>query len=232
MVATYLPGRDSPEGQELERLYPNASDEQVKEWTKTYGYKNPSTFREVMRKRWGLKRIIQRNSYESKEPQIEVKIITPEIKEFIPQVVGKGDPETQVLVLGDGHAGLKTISFDSKVYKKRFDTLFQSTMIVTNLHRNMYPLNDLIIINVGDNVQGENIFQGSNIEDTECGAIKQIYDLALPTLINLLCSFKQQFKTIKFYGVKGNHGRYSKVAPPTSNWDLALYKALNSFNSL
>ena len=160
------------------------------------------------------------------KPEIEVRVITPQIREYIPKSVGRGDPETQVLVIGDDHAGEKTPSFDSKVYKKRFDTLFQSAMTITELHRNMYPLNDLVIIDVGDNVQGENPYQGSTIGAVECGAVEQVYDLAMPTLTTLLCSLKQQFKTVKFYGVRGNHGKYSRTAPQTSNWDLALYRAL------
>jgi hypothetical protein len=163
---------------------------------------------------------------EPSEP--EVKIISPEIREYIPKILGKGDPETQVIVIGDDHAGAKTPSFDKKVYKKRYETLFQSAMTITELHRNMYPLNDLVIIDVGDNVQGENPYQGSTIGATECGAVEQVYDLALPTIASFLVSLKQQFKTVKFYGVRGNHGKYSRIAPQTSNWDLALYKALSN----
>lgn len=221
---SFLPDRNSPEGQELEREYPTAPIEKIVEWTQKFHYANPTSFMNSVFKRWGLRRKSIRKKPEPAEP--EVKIITPEIKEYIPKTMGKGDPETQVLVIGDDHAGEKTPSYDSGVYKKRFDTLFQSTMVITELHRNMYPLNDLVIIDVGDNVQGENPFQGSTIEAVEMGAVKQVYDLALPTLTNLLCSFKQQFKTVKFYGVRGNHGRYSRTAPQTSNWDLALYKAL------
>ncbi len=160
------------------------------------------------------------------EQNIIVNLPRVKLQEYVPKIMGRGDPETQTLVLGDDHAGLKTPSFDSKVYGKRFDALFQSTMTITELHRNMYPLNDLVIIDVGDNVQGENPFQGSTIGSVECGAVEQVYDLALPAIVSLLCSFKQQFKTIKFYGIRGNHGRYSRIAPATSNWDLALYRAL------
>jgi len=165
---------------------------------------------------------------EKPKPEIEVRVITPKIREYISKTIGKGDPETQVIVLGDDHAGLKTPSYDSKVYGKRFDTLFQSAMTITELHRNMYPLNDLVVIDVGDNVQGENPYQGSTIGAVECGAVEQVYDLALPTLTSFLCSLKQQFKTVKFYGVRGNHGKYSRTAPQTSNWDLALYRALSN----
>jgi len=162
------------------------------------------------------------------EREVVINLPPVELREYIPGKVGKGNPETQVVVLGDGHAGEKTPSYNKEVYKRRLDTLFQSTMTINALHRNLYPLNDLVVLDVGDNVQGENPFQGSTIGAVEMGAVEQVYDLALPTLINLLCSFKQEFRTVKFYGVRGNHGKYSRTAPRTSNWDLALYRALAS----
>lgn len=162
--------------------------------------------------------------------EIEVKIITPEILQYKPSSGGKGDPETQVIVIGDDHAGEITPTFNVEVYKKRFSNLFQKTLAITNLHRNMYPLNDLVIIDVGDNVHGENPFQGSTVETITCGAVNQIYDIALPAIIELLISFKQEFKTVKFYGVRGNHGRLSRTSPRTSNWDMALYQSLKKAN--
>ena len=220
---------DEAEIQKLKEIVPNADRKTLEEVRKRLGFRNIKTMLVSLYDTLGISRqcpSTHPDLAKLAEPQIEVKIITPEIKEYIPKAVGKGDPETQVLVIGDDHAGEKTPSFDKKVYGKRFDVLFQSAMTITELHRNMYPLNDLVVIDVGDNVQGENPYQGSTIGTVECGAVEQIYDLALPTLTSFLFSLKQQFKSIKFYGVRGNHGRYSRVAPQTSNWDLALYKAL------
>lgn len=162
--------------------------------------------------------------------EVEVAINIPAItlKEYVPQKPGKGDPETQVLVIGDDHAGEITPTYNTEVYKRRMDVLFKSAMTITQLHRNMYPLHELVIIDVGDNVQGENPYQGSTIGTAAKGAVEQVYDIALPTLISLLCSFKQEFRKVTFYGVRGNHGRYSQIAPRTSNWDTVLYKALKN----
>ena len=227
----FLPPKDSLEGKEIASKYlelMRARDREGLELlARACHYAGISSLETAMNRHYGIlvSKIIPRTGLRSIPREIEVKVITPEILHY-EAPAGKGDPETQVLVLGDDHAGQKTPSYNSVVYKKRFNTLFQSTMTITNLHRNMYPLNDLVILDVGDNVQGENPYQGSTIGATECGAVEQVYDLALPTLINLLCSLKQEFRTIKFYGVRGNHGIYSRIAPKTSNWDLALYKAL------
>lgn len=223
---TWLPDRKSPEGQTLERDYPTASYQQLNEWAAEYGYKSADSFKNAMQKRWGQFRAGMYGHKRQGETPIEVKVITPEIIQYKPSTSGKGDPETQVIVIGDDHAGEITPTFNVEIYNQRFKKLFQSALTITNLHRNMYPLNDLVIIDVGDNVHGENPYQGAVVGTVGQGAIDQVYDIALPAITSLLISLRQEFKTIKFYGVRGNHGKYSRTAPRTSNWDTALYKAL------
>jgi len=164
---------------------------------------------------------------ESERPIIHLPLVS--IREYVPQKIGKGDPETQGLIIGDDHGGLITPSFNVDVYRTRMHNLFEKTMNITNLHRNMYPVKNLVIFDVGDNIHGENPFQGAKIGSVSCGAAEQIYKIALPALNDLLCSFKQQFETVDIYAVPGNHGRYSKEAPKTSNWDSMLYQTLASY---
>ncbi len=139
-----------------------------------------------------------------------------------------GSPETQVLLLSDVHDGEVTPSYNHKVTKARLAELFRRTMTITKLHRSLYPVNDLVIGILGDTVHGENPFQGSKLESAECGALTQVYDLLLPELTGLILSFRQEFATVKVYGVPGNHGRVAREAPETSNWDNALYHALKA----
>ena len=160
-----------------------------------------------------------------KQPIINLSPI--KLKPYEPIMVGRGDPETQVLVLGDGHADEITPTYNAGIYQKRMNTLYQRLLAITHLHRNMYPLNDLVILDVGDNVHGENPYQGATIGGVSMGAVDQVYELALPTIIELLVNLRQEFKSIKFYGVRGNHGRISRISPSTSNFDLMLYKALS-----
>ena len=160
-----------------------------------------------------------------KQPIINLSPI--KLKPYEPIMVGRGDPETQVLVLGDGHADEITPTYNAGIYQKRVNTLYQRLLAITHLHRNMYPLNDLVILDVGDNVHGENPYQGATIGGVSMGAVDQVYELALPTIIELLVNLRQEFKSIKFYGVRGNHGRISRISPSTSNFDLMLYKALS-----
>lgn len=230
MAKRKLPLKDSPEGQALIKAYSNAPNEQLELWAKQYGYANRMCFMMAMARTMGVKRSsptpLAPEILEEGEPEPIIKVIPVKLKSYRPVKRGKGDPETQVLLLGDHHAGLITPTYSPEVYKQRLGELFNSTLTITKLHRNMYPVNDLVIFALGDMVHGENPRQGAKIGSVACGASDQVYDLALPELVNLLNSLKQEFKTIKLYGVPGNHGRYSLEAPETSNWDIMLYKAL------
>lgn len=191
------------------------------------GYCNKDSFLSALRKSYGFyisKEVVWKQPVEEKPP--EIKVLSVKLREYKALKVGKGDPETQVVVIGDGHAGEITPSFNPDVYKGRMNELFDSVMTITNLHRNMYPLNDLVIIDVGDNIHGENPYQGATLGTVLKGAVDQVFDIALPAISDLLHSFKQEFKTIRFVGVRGNHGRVSLTSPRTSNWDMMLYKAL------
>jgi predicted phosphodiesterase len=138
----------------------------------------------------------------------------------------KSDPEEQCLVLSDLHSGEKTPSFDSTVLKRRLANLWEDTLRITYLHRSMYPVNVLNIFLGGDMVHGENPYQGAKVGNIECGAQQQVFEIALPELASFILSCRQEFAKVRIYAVPGNHGRYSKEAPETSNWDIFLYKAL------
>ncbi len=228
MSRRFLPEKGTPEAEELAKLYPTANREQLEYWTKKYGYKNVKGLCDAMFNRLDVQRkgvLPVAEEETSTSPQIIIPDI--KLKEFIPvENTTKGDPETQVLVLSDHHGGEITPTFNPDIYKKRMETLFKNTIIITHLHRNMYPVNDLVILIAGDMVHGENPKQGAKLEQTAYGAQRQIYDLVMPELLNLILSFKQEFKNIKIYCVRGNHGRYNKLAPSTSNWDILLYKSL------
>ena len=106
--------------------------------------------------------------------------------------------------------------------------VFDATMKIVTLHRNMYPINRLRIFDTGDNTQGENPFQGSVIGSVEMGARDQTTKLAYPTLVRLISSLKQEFAEVIFEGYPGNHG-FTKLTPETSREDLRLYDLLKAY---
>jgi hypothetical protein len=105
--------------------------------------------------------------------------------------------------------------------------MFESVMTIINLHRNMYPIRKLYIINTGDNIQGENPFQGSVVGAVSMGERDQIKKIAAPMWVDIIGSFKQQFEGVEFDGYPGNHS-HDKLAPETSSGDLLLYDILEA----
>ena len=110
---------------------------------------------------------------------------------------------------------------DKNVYRQRMETMYDSIMTITNLHRNMYPINKLRGVDTGDRVQGENPHQGSKLGEVELGARDQIAQVALPRWLDFICSLKQNFAEVEWDFFPGNHG-HDKLAPETSNWDIVL----------
>jgi len=143
------------------------------------------------------------------------------LRDYKPLKRRRGDEETQVAHTGDSHAGKITPSYNREVYRIRMETLFYSILTITNLHRNMYPIKKLHIIDTGDRIQGESPHQGSVIGETEMGARDQVIKLALPAWLEFIGSLKQNFTEVIVNFFPGNHG-HEKLAPQTSNWDIAL----------
>jgi len=160
------------------------------------------------------------------EPVINLPPV--KIREYKKKKVKRGDEEEAGLHIGDGHAGKITPSYDEDVYRTRMDNVFDSTMTIITLHRNMYPINRLRIFDTGDNTQGENPFQGSVIGSVAMGARDQTTKLAYPTLVKLISSLKQEFAEVIFEAYPGNHG-YTKATPETSREDLRLYDLLKAY---
>lgn len=156
-------------------------------------------------------------------PEVHLPPVT--LREYKPKAKAHGDKETAILHVCDGHAGRITPSYDEDVYRYRMDTLFDSAMTIIALHRKMYDIDTLRILNDGDNVQGEEPEQGGKIGNVKMGVRDQITKLAFPTWVKLISSLKQEFPEVIFDGFPGNHG-YERLAPETSRADLSLYDLL------
>ncbi len=218
-----LPDRSSPEAKLLIEKYLSCSSEEISNLAKAYKYKTRTNFTDAVRRQYDAHR----------DNRIDVDLRTPVIN--IPEInilkyeskQSKGDPETQVLCIGDWHEAEITPTFNPEIASTRINKLFKSTMRITELHRHIYPINDLVVFVLGDMVHGENPFQGAKVGNIQRGAVDQVFDLALPNLLSLLCSLRENFLSIKVYCVSGNHGKISREAPTTSNFDMILYKALS-----
>lgn len=220
-----LPKKETPEAKTLIKEYLSRDDVGVDELARKSGYKTRRHFMKAMEFNYGAQREGKVELKENLPPIINI----PEIKilKYEPRTT-KGSPETQVLCLGDWHYGEITPTFNPSVADQRLDNLFKATVRIAELHRNMYPVNDLVIFMLGDMIHGENPFQGAKVGAIKEGAFDQVWKMAFPKALSLICSLKENFESVKVYCVDGNHGKVSRESADTSNHDRNLYQALKN----
>jgi len=224
-----LPEKGSKEWAELVAAYQPSTREWRDECAEKFGYKTRDSFQTSMSKlgvHLEKSAVGAMPSNEPPEPPV-VNLPPVKLKKYTPINKGRmGDPETMGLGLFDWHTCLITPTYNTEIQDTRIDKLFKSVMHIATLHRNLYPVNDLEILIGGDMTHGENPFQGAKVGAVLCGAMDQVILHALPKLSTLILSLKENFTSVKVRCVRGNHGKYSKQAPSTSNWDLMLYALL------
>lgn len=195
---------------------------------KRYDFPNRSAVNASMRQRFGVMISEQSQDIEDELERNPIVELPPvKLLDYKAPRVKRGDEEIAILHATDGHADKITKSYNKEIYRKRMVTMFKSVMKIINLHRNMYPIRKLVILNTGDNIQGENPYQGSTVADVSMGARDQVTKLAVPMWNNVLASFRQEFEVVEFHGVPGNHG-HDKLSPETSSYDLLLYDILEA----
>jgi predicted phosphodiesterase len=142
----------------------------------------------------------------------------------------KGD--TMIIHLSDTHAGKivknqegQTI-YDETIFRARIDRL--CTQILKLLDNNIskgVPIRDVVILSTGDLANGEGIYLTQAYEQ-ELAPPKQVM-LMVDVITKLITSLLARKLSVKFYGVRGNHGRTGKDTDIASNWDLQIYLILD-----
>ena len=175
---------------------------------------------------WGVRKGTLANFVSDVTPPVEESGTAPYPSfNIIPPVHSKRSVEDMGLVVADWHAGKKTSSYDRDVLRRRVEYLTQRVLNIIDLHQ---PIRRLHVFMLGDMPQGENVYQGSKVEEAEMGARLQIKTLLVPAMSGLLVSASQVVEGVEAYGVRGNHGKYDKAAPSGTNWDLFFYDNLES----
>lgn len=223
-----LPKLGTKEWEDEVKFYLAADTRDLSKRAKQLNYSNISSYENAMQRREVYRS--QNQSVPKIEKNKKEQIILPpvKLKEYTPTKGKLDDEEIAIFHASDGHSGKITKSFDEDVYRTRMDTSFDSIMTIITLHRKMYPINTLHIVNTGDNVQGENPYQGSKVGTIRMGARDQTTKLAYPSWVKLIASLKQEFSEVIFDGFGGNHS-YEKLAPETSREDFRLYDLLQSY---
>ena len=137
-----------------------------------------------------------------------------------------GSEEQMVELLSDWQLGHKTISFNYEVAKKRVQRLLDSTLKIANIHRASYPINTINLFLLGDFIQSESVGYLVDLSELEGILIDQVFQQAVPLLVDYIQNIAQYFQKVNVYCTRGNHGRLSKGSSEKTNWDDVIYKTL------
>jgi len=141
---------------------------------------------------------------------------------------GKGDAETGVLVASDYHFGEKVLDTDTygtntysmKEAHRRLNKIYDATLSITSLQRKAHPIDELVILMIGDIATGECLYRGQAYR-IDATLMEQILTGGhwVATLINDLSAV---FPSIRIEAMAGNHGRV-RDHDTSTNWDTILY---------
>ncbi len=143
-----------------------------------------------------------------------------------PYKAGKGSPETQVALLGDIQYGRVTPSFNTGVAQRRLRYYARKIIRIGDLHRNAYPIDDIVVMGLGDMVDNEVLFP-TQPHMVEIPVFQQVSELA-QHVGDFLLDLAEEYKRVSFVGIPGNHGRVSRFNNPVSNWDNMFYLVLKA----
>jgi len=139
--------------------------------------------------------------------------------------------ETLVIQLTDWHAGKivkdqqGNILYNEAIFKRRMDKFcVQILKLLDNHIKKGTKINDVVVISTGDNANGEDIYATQAYEQ-ELAPPYQVM-LVVEVFTKLIQALLDRKLNVKFYGVKGNHGRLGKDKDPNSNWDIMIYLIL------
>lgn len=147
----------------------------------------------------------------------------------------KGD--TLVIHLTDLHAGkiVKNqegiIIYNEEVFKCRIERLCEQTLkLLDNNIVKGVPITDVVILSTGDLANGEGIYATQAYEQ-ELAPPRQVM-LCVEVISKLITALLDRKLSVRFYGIRGNHGRTGKDTDVSSNWDLMIYLILDFWAKL
>jgi predicted phosphodiesterase len=140
--------------------------------------------------------------------------------------------DTLVIQLTDLHAGKIVKDQDGKliyneeIFRNRINRLCEQTLkLLDNNISKSVTIKDVVIISTGDLANGEGIYLTQAYEQ-EIAPPSQVM-LVVDVVTKLILSLLKRNLSVKFYGVRGNHGRTGKDTDVASNWDLMIYMILD-----
>lgn len=201
------------------------------------------SFKSVMHRRIKLNKRVEKVEYKKETQKVNQKEINKVLIASLEEKLSSVEPykiskienkkgDTLVIHLTDLHAGKVVkdqdgnIIFNETIFRTRIDRLCEQILklLDNNITRGV-SIFDVVILSTGDNANGEGIYATQAYEQ-EIAPPHQVM-LVVEVLQKLIVSLLQRKLKVSFYGVRGNHGRLSKEADPSANWDLMIYMVLD-----
>lgn len=139
----------------------------------------------------------------------------------------KNSEEVAVAILADWQLGKTTPDYNSKVCEERINQYADKVIHLTEIQRQDHPVKELRIWCLGDIVEGELIFPGQEFL-IDSGLYRQVTVDGPRIMKNFINKMLENFETITFTGVIGNHGsiggRAKRNHDPETNADRMLYR--------
>lgn len=146
----------------------------------------------------------------------------------------KKDEEIAVAIISDWQLAKITPTYDSETCEKRIEDYAEKVIKLTNIQRADHPVRRLHVWALGDIVEGELIFPGQQ-HLIDASLYRQVTIDGPRILGNFLRRMLQEFESVHFVGVIGNHGalggRSRRDYEPESNADRMLYRIIQQIFS-
>lgn len=138
------------------------------------------------------------------------------------------DEEEFILLLSDLQVGVKSDTYNFKVFERRIRTMTINLLKVASLHRRAHPVKKLNVFLMGDIIHNENIFRFLDLEELEGVVREQIFNYAIPELIRFFQTMLKNFSRVEVWCIHGNHGNLGKPFSQSTNFDDFIYEFLKA----
>ena len=165
--------------------------------------------------------------YRAVKEEISSNKYVPVPKPKLDKTSNKKNEEVAVAVLADWQLAKVTPDYNTSVCEERIELFAEKVIHLTEIQRQDHPVKDLHIWCLGDIIEGELIFPGQSFL-VDGGLYRQITVDGPRIMKNFITKMLENFETITFVGVIGNHGaiggRGRRDHDPETNGDRMLYR--------
>lgn len=139
----------------------------------------------------------------------------------------KASEEVAVAILSDWQLAKVTPTYNSQICETRIEQYAETVIRLTEIQRAEHPVKHLHVWALGDIIEGELIFPGQSFL-IDGGLYRQITVDGPRIMKNFIIKMLENFETVTFVGVIGNHGsiggRARRDHDPETNGDRMLYR--------